>query len=160
MNKKLVRLSESDLHKIVKESVNNVLTELDWRTYAKAVQKAREQGRDSRWNFDRATERALDKQYDHQYTLRHTQPYPQIRQHQSEQIFCIPYIIRYIEKFPSLNCMDSSLFNSFFTEDRNKHKKRQPQVSKILPTASTNILKLFFQILKRAATYLSDVHLV
>lgn len=42
MNKKLVRLSESDLHKIVKESVNNVLPELDWRTYAKAVQKARE----------------------------------------------------------------------------------------------------------------------
>ena len=63
MNKKLIRLTESDLHKIVKESVNQVLTELDWRTYTNAVQKAREQGRYSRWDFDRATERALDKQY-------------------------------------------------------------------------------------------------
>ena len=39
MNKKLIRLSESDLHNIVKESVNKVLTELDWRTYASAAKK-------------------------------------------------------------------------------------------------------------------------
>ena len=63
MNKKLIRLTEGDLHRIVKESVNKVLTELDWKTYANAAKKAREQGRDSRWDFDRATERALDKQY-------------------------------------------------------------------------------------------------
>ena len=63
MNKKLIRLTESDLHKVIKESVNKVLTELDWKTYANAAKKAREQGRDSRWDFDRATERALDKQY-------------------------------------------------------------------------------------------------
>ena len=61
--KKLVRLNESDLHRVIKESVNKVLTDLDWRTYANAAKKAREQGRDSRWDFDRATERALDKQY-------------------------------------------------------------------------------------------------
>ena len=61
--KKLVRLTESDLHRVIKESVNKVLTDLDWRTYANAAKKAREQGRDSRWDFDRATERALDKQY-------------------------------------------------------------------------------------------------
>lgn len=40
MNKKLIRLTESDLHRIVKESVNRVLTELDWRTYANAAKKA------------------------------------------------------------------------------------------------------------------------
>ena len=44
MNKKLIRLTESDLHRIVKESVNKVLTELDWRTYANAAKKASEQG--------------------------------------------------------------------------------------------------------------------
>ena len=37
MNKKLIRLTESDLHGIVKESVNRVLTELDWKTYANAA---------------------------------------------------------------------------------------------------------------------------
>ena len=36
MNKKVIRLTESDLHRIVKESVNKVLTEVDWRTYANA----------------------------------------------------------------------------------------------------------------------------
>ena len=30
MNKKLIRLTESDLHKIVKESVNRVLKESNW----------------------------------------------------------------------------------------------------------------------------------
>lgn len=40
MNKKLIRLTESDLHKVIKESVNKVLTELDWRTYANAGKKA------------------------------------------------------------------------------------------------------------------------
>ena len=46
MNKKLIRLTESDLHKVIKESVNKVLTELDWKTYANAAKKAREQGRE------------------------------------------------------------------------------------------------------------------
>ena len=40
MNKKLIRLTESDLHRIVRESVNNVLTELDWKTYANAADKS------------------------------------------------------------------------------------------------------------------------
>ena len=44
MNKKLVRLTESDLHKIVKESVNQVLTELDWKTYMNAADKSYERG--------------------------------------------------------------------------------------------------------------------
>ena len=48
-NKKLIRLTESDLHKIVKESVNNVLTELDWKTYASAEKKARERGDMDYW---------------------------------------------------------------------------------------------------------------
>lgn len=37
MDKQIVKITESDLHKIVKESVNKVLTELDWRTYANAA---------------------------------------------------------------------------------------------------------------------------
>lgn len=37
--KQVVRLTESDLHRIIKESVNNVLTELDWTTYSNAAAK-------------------------------------------------------------------------------------------------------------------------
>lgn len=37
---KKIRLTEQDLHKIVKESVNRVLTELDWKTYQNAAKKA------------------------------------------------------------------------------------------------------------------------
>lgn len=43
MKKNRIRLTESDLHKIIKESVNKVLTELDWKTYANASQKRKEQ---------------------------------------------------------------------------------------------------------------------
>jgi hypothetical protein len=48
-NKKLIRLTESDLHNIVKESVNKILTELDWKTLANAEKKARERGNTSYW---------------------------------------------------------------------------------------------------------------
>lgn len=40
MNKKLIRLTESDLHRIIKESVNNILTELDWKTYTNSSKKS------------------------------------------------------------------------------------------------------------------------
>lgn len=47
MNKKLIRLTESDLHRIVKESVNKVLSEaineLDPRTYASYADKRAKQ---------------------------------------------------------------------------------------------------------------------
>ena len=52
MNKKLIRLTESDLHRIVRESVNKVLMEasgLDPRTTANAAEKARMRGQ-----YDRA----------------------------------------------------------------------------------------------------------
>lgn len=39
MNTQIIKMTESDLHKIVTESVNKVLTELDWRTYASAAKK-------------------------------------------------------------------------------------------------------------------------
>ena len=41
--KQIIRLTEGDLHKIVKESVNKVLTELDWRTYQSAAEKSMKQ---------------------------------------------------------------------------------------------------------------------
>lgn len=40
MEKKILRLTESELGKMIRESVDNVLSELDWRTYANASQKA------------------------------------------------------------------------------------------------------------------------
>ena len=48
MNKKLIRLTEGDLHKIVKESVDRVLTELDWKTYANAEREANKRSRGER----------------------------------------------------------------------------------------------------------------
>ena len=38
--KKIVRLTESDLHGIIRNSVNKILSELDWRTYANAANKS------------------------------------------------------------------------------------------------------------------------
>lgn len=64
MDKKLIRLTEGDLHRIVKESVNKVLTELDWRTYANAAKKSREQ---ASTDWDRAKEDPYDYSHYHNY---------------------------------------------------------------------------------------------
>ena len=48
MTKKIIRLTEGDLHRIIKESVNNVLTELNWKTYANAANKRAEQGNEKK----------------------------------------------------------------------------------------------------------------
>ena len=52
MNKKLIRLTEGDLHKIVKESVNKVLTELDWTTYSNYQKGRMAQANQARQNGD------------------------------------------------------------------------------------------------------------
>lgn len=44
MSKKLIRLTEGDLHRIIKESVNNILSEMDWKTYMNAAKARQEQG--------------------------------------------------------------------------------------------------------------------
>lgn len=49
MAQKLIRLTESDLHNIIKESVNNILSELDWKTYANANKEARKRGDADYW---------------------------------------------------------------------------------------------------------------
>lgn len=44
--KRTIRLTESDLHKVISESVRQYLTELDWKTYMNAARKRRDQGND------------------------------------------------------------------------------------------------------------------
>ena len=67
-NKKLIRLTESDLHRIVKESVNNVLTELDWKTYANAANKAIERGNTKRGDrFGDAAKDAFNRDYGYKH---------------------------------------------------------------------------------------------
>ena len=56
--KKTIRLSESELKNMVREAIN----ELDWKTYANAAKKRRENG-DSAWDLDRAVERNLDRKF-------------------------------------------------------------------------------------------------
>jgi len=70
MTKKLIRLTESDLHRIVKESVNKVLTELDWKTYANAARKGyyrQWKEPENKWKryhkFRRAAEDAFNREH-------------------------------------------------------------------------------------------------
>ena len=64
MNKKLIRLTESDLHKVIKESVNKVLTELDWKTYDSAMRKAAaKKDFDRAGRFGRASKDALNRDF-------------------------------------------------------------------------------------------------
>ena len=41
-----IRLTESDLHKVISESVRQYLTELDWKTYMNAARKAADRARE------------------------------------------------------------------------------------------------------------------
>jgi len=59
--KRTIRLTEADLHRVIKESVKQCLTELDWKTYASAADKARKRYEDSpipksRKEWDRSRE--------------------------------------------------------------------------------------------------------
>ena len=62
MKKNTIRLNENTLRKIVAESVKNVLSEIDWKTYANAANKRRKQYHDEIKNgidsdkWDRAQE--------------------------------------------------------------------------------------------------------
>ena len=82
MDRKIIRLTESDLNSVIAESAKKVLSELDWRTYANAAKKNDEwrkknPHRANQWNRsegfrDAATDafnkkHGLDGQYDKRY---------------------------------------------------------------------------------------------
>ena len=53
MNKNVVRITENELKRIVNESVNRILTELDWKTYANASRKRYDQYRSNPQDVDK-----------------------------------------------------------------------------------------------------------
>lgn len=70
--KKILRLTEGDLHNFIGESIKNVLSELDWKTYASAARKNDEFRANNphtahQWNrsydFRNAARDAFDKKY-------------------------------------------------------------------------------------------------
>lgn len=70
--KKILRLTEGDLHNFIEESIKNVLSELDWKTYASAARKNDEFRANNphtahQWNrsydFRNAARDAFDKKY-------------------------------------------------------------------------------------------------
>ena len=73
MDKNIIRINESTIHKIIKEKANKILSELDWRTYASAAKKNDEwrqnnpKHRANQWNrsfdFRNAAKNAFDKSH-------------------------------------------------------------------------------------------------
>lgn len=71
MNKNLIRLTENDLHNIVKESVNKVLTELDWKTKMNYVMGRQKQGDEAyRQGDENGARKYWDKAGDGIYDVR------------------------------------------------------------------------------------------
>lgn len=60
--KQRIRLTESDLHRMIKESVRQVLSELDWKTYHSAAKKTSMDSVRSP-KFAKAAEEAFNKKY-------------------------------------------------------------------------------------------------
>ena len=50
-----IRLTEGQLHNVIRESVNQILNELDWKTYDNAFEKKykRMQNKDDKYEFNR-----------------------------------------------------------------------------------------------------------
>lgn len=64
MKKNRVRLTESQLHRVINESVKQVLSELDWKTYANAARQRKNQGNvNNSKELKKASARAFNKQY-------------------------------------------------------------------------------------------------
>ena len=47
MNKNIIRLTESDLKRVISESVKQIISELDWKTYQNAANKRLRQSRET-----------------------------------------------------------------------------------------------------------------
>jgi len=62
--KKVVRLTENDIRRMVMETMN----ELDWKTYANAAKKRRENG-DSAWKLEDYAVKKLNDKYPHNSTI-------------------------------------------------------------------------------------------
>jgi hypothetical protein len=67
-NKNTIRLTEEQLHQMVMESVNEVLTELDWKTYASAADKSLDRANSGYWRdkgvkFPDTVSKAADARY-------------------------------------------------------------------------------------------------
>ena len=58
-----IRLTESQLHRVISESVNEVLSELDWKTYANAARKEAKLGDKRTDAFIDAMRRGFNKEY-------------------------------------------------------------------------------------------------
>lgn len=76
--KQIIKLTENELHNIIKESVNNILSELDWRTADIAHKQAMSKANDNHYNkYQRAKylrqgknfEKYRDDKFNTQYNL-------------------------------------------------------------------------------------------
>lgn len=63
--KKVIKLTESDLHNMIAEGVRQALNELDWKTYANAARKRKMQGANVNdvYGLDMAANKALRRKY-------------------------------------------------------------------------------------------------
>lgn len=91
MNKNKIRLTESQLHNMISESVKQVLSELDWKTYASAADKERDRHpyntddegyyRNTKRQdaFNDAASKALSKKYNRRLKTTNSTRYPEFR---------------------------------------------------------------------------------
>lgn len=135
-----IRLTESKLKQIVEESVKNILTELDWKTYANAAKKRAQQKANPNIvrQLDTAANKALRQKY--QITGNTHFPYaPEIETKDDEQIGRYPQL-GYQSDFRDtyVNPFDDSENGWEMTSYENspKHKERHQDMHKYFTNQS------------------------
>ena len=99
--KQTIKLSESELKRLVAESVKGAINELDWKTYASAAKKRAEQGASDYdiYQLDQAANKALSDKY--KITGDGHFPYsPQIDTRKGESVYDTDEEGHYVKKYP------------------------------------------------------------
>ena len=99
--KQTIKLSESELKRLVAESVKGAINELDWKTYASAAKKRAEQGASDYdvHQLDQAANKALSDKY--KITGDGHFPYsPQIDTRKGESVYDTDEEGNYVKKYP------------------------------------------------------------
>lgn len=77
--KKIIRLTESELHNMVSEGIKQVLSELDWKTYMNAADKQKKAGDYSKYNRSQDFKKAAERNFNDQFGYEDEDSYYKMR---------------------------------------------------------------------------------
>ncbi|MBR5504406.1 MAG: hypothetical protein IKV87_08195 [Methanobrevibacter sp.] len=124
MNSKVIKLTEAELHQIIRESVDSLLAELDWRTYANASNKAFEKAKTEETPEERRLRRNQASKFHNAAIAKQENQYDGVHQGNYDDRNIQPSHKRVDDKGKTVNFMR----NNFGNDDNVKPVDRDKQI--------------------------------